>query len=86
MTTTALELRPRACDERDSVAGRPLGQDDRCERGRGASRHWLGRKSNTRQWSRFNEAMHRCQEKMKRISADMENHQTHSRYASYAPD
>lgn len=32
----------------------------------------------------FNEAMHRCQEKMKRISADMENPQTHSRYASYA--
>lgn len=32
----------------------------------------------------FNEAMHRCQEKMKRISTDMENPQTHSRYASFA--
>lgn len=32
----------------------------------------------------FNESMHRCQEKMKRISADMVNPQTHSRYASYA--
>jgi hypothetical protein len=32
----------------------------------------------------FNQAMNRCQSKMKRISADMENPQTRSRYASYA--
>lgn len=32
----------------------------------------------------FNEAMRRCQEKMKRINADMTNPQTRSRYASYA--
>lgn len=32
----------------------------------------------------FNHAMQRCQEKMKRIAADMTNPQTHSRYASYA--
>lgn len=32
----------------------------------------------------FNTAMQRCQEKMKRIAADMENPQTRSRYASYA--
>ena len=32
----------------------------------------------------FNKAMHRCQQQMKRISADMENPQTRSRYASYA--
>lgn len=32
----------------------------------------------------FNNAMYRCQEKMKRIAADMTNPQTHSRYASYA--
>lgn len=32
----------------------------------------------------FNQAMNRCQSRMKRISADMENPQTRSRYASYA--
>jgi hypothetical protein len=32
----------------------------------------------------FNQAMHRCQQQMKPISADMENPQTHSKYASYA--
>lgn len=32
----------------------------------------------------FNKGMHRCQQQMKRISADMENPQTRSRYASYA--
>lgn len=32
----------------------------------------------------FNQAMHRCQQQMKPISADMENPQTRSKYASYA--
>lgn len=32
----------------------------------------------------FNQAMHRCQQHMKPISADMENPQTRSKYASYA--
>ena len=31
----------------------------------------------------FNEAMHRCQEKMKPITADMTNSHTNSKYASY---
>lgn len=32
----------------------------------------------------FDEALSRCQSRMKRISADMTNPQTHSKYASYA--
>lgn len=32
----------------------------------------------------FNEALNRVQSKIKRVSADLENSQTHSRYASYA--
>lgn len=32
----------------------------------------------------FNESMHRCQQKMKRISADCYNPQTKSKYASYS--
>jgi hypothetical protein len=32
----------------------------------------------------FDEALNRCQAKMKRIGADMTNPQTHSKYASYA--
>lgn len=32
----------------------------------------------------FDEALNRCQSKMKRVSADMTNPQTHSKYASYA--
>lgn len=32
----------------------------------------------------FDEALNRCQAKMKRVSADMTNPQTHSKYASYA--
>lgn len=32
----------------------------------------------------FNQALHRAQGKLKRVAADMENPQTHSRYASYA--
>lgn len=31
----------------------------------------------------FNSAMHRCQEKMRRIGADATNPQTHSKYATY---
>jgi hypothetical protein len=34
--------------------------------------------------SEFNAAMNRCQQKMKRINANMENPQTRSRYADYA--
>jgi ERF superfamily len=32
----------------------------------------------------FDEALNRCQSKMKRVAADMTNPQTHSKYASYA--
>jgi ERF superfamily len=32
----------------------------------------------------FNSAMHRCQEKMKRVGTDAANPQTHSRYATYS--
>jgi hypothetical protein len=32
----------------------------------------------------FNRSMHRCQQKMKQVAADMANPQTKSRYASYA--